>query len=212
MDDSGLFGAEKERIAEIKWKEEWKKIEDDKSEADTMSELRYVVDDKRYLPYWQGKWKRANQRGRNRANQRAVIKALDRGWLEYHFTKKFLKDVQQHGKKKKFGNLMPLAKRWLKVTIGFNGNLKNVQSKILCKNVPIVHQQGEEHSCLFSSIASAFEYMGCKCAAQHIVANKKNLIGKDANTQWMGLRNLLQQKKHVREEMYFKVYTLQKDQ
>ena len=78
---------EKERIAEIKWKEDRKKIMDDKREADTMSELRFVVDDERYLPYFQGKWKRANQRGRKQANQRAVVKALNRGWLEYHFKK-----------------------------------------------------------------------------------------------------------------------------
>ena len=87
-----------------------------------------------------------------------------------------------------------------------NGNQNTVQSEILCKNVPIVHQQGEEHSCLFSSIASAFEYMGCKCAAQHIVANRHNLIGKDANTQWMGLRTLLEQKEQIGEEMHFKMY------
>ena len=100
---------------------------------------------------------------------------------------------------------MPPAKQWLSVPIGFNANQNMVQSEIFCKNVPIVHQQGEEHSCLFSSLASAFEYMGCKCAAQHIVANRHNLIGKDANTQWMGLRTLLEQKQHVQEEMDFKV-------
>ena len=101
---------------------------------------------------------------------------------------------------------MPPAKRWLKVPIGFNANQNTVRSEIFCKNVPIVHQQGEEHSCLFSSIASAFEYMGCKCAAQHIVANRYNLIGKDANTQWMGLRTLLEQKEQIGEEMHFKMY------
>ena len=76
----------------------------------------------------------------------------------------------------------------------------------MCKTVPIVHQQGKEHSCLSSSLASAFDCMPCKRVEQHIVANQKKLIGKDANTQWMGLRTLLEQKQHVHEEMHFKVH------
>ena len=103
---------------------------------------------------------------------------------------------------------MPQAKRWLTVPIGFDANQNMVRSETLHKNVPIVHRQGGEHSCLFSSLAlaSAFECMEHKCVAQHIVANKKNLIGNDANTRWMGLHALLEQKEHVHEEMHFKVH------
>ena len=89
---------------------------------------------------------------------------------------------------------------------GFNTNQNAVQSEILCKTVPIVHQQGKEHSCLSSLLASAFAHMQCKCVVQHIVVNQKKLIGKDPNIQWMGLCTLLEQKQHVHEEMHFEVH------
>ena len=57
-----------------------------------------------------------------------------------------------------------------------------------------------------SSVASAFAYMQYKRVAQHIVANQMKLIGKDGNTQWMGLCTLLKQEQHVQKKMYFKVY------
>lgn len=48
--------------------------------------------------------------------------------------------------------------------------------------------------------------MQYKRVAQHIVANQMKLIGKDGNTQWMGLRTLLEQEQHVQKKMYFKIY------
>ena len=52
--------------------------------ASTMSELPFVVDDKKHQPHFQGKWKPAN-------GGRPLLKAsLNIEWLEDHFDEQHL--------------------------------------------------------------------------------------------------------------------------
>ena len=186
--------------------EGWRSLEADQEEANTMSELRFVVDDKKLNGHFEGKWKVNNGRAK-------LKKPLNPEWLEDHFDRQYLKLVEQLGQKKVddpnkpgWWMLIPRAKRWLPVPIGFNSNPNAVLSEILCETVPIFHQQGKECTCLFSSLASAFHYMNYKRVGKHIVDNQTNFIGKDANTQWKGLCTLLQHKQNVHQELNFKWY------
>ena len=140
-------------------------------------------------------------------------KPLNWEWLEDHFDRQYLKLVEQLGQKKvddprKRGwwMLIPPTKRWLPVPLGYNTNQNEVLSEISCKDVPIVHQQEKEYTCLFSSLALAFDCMNYKRVGQHIVDNQKKFIGMDADTQWKGLIGMLKHKQNDPHKMHFKWY------
>ena len=188
--------------------------EKDEQEANTLSELQYVIDDldtfkdqgMAAAPYYEGKWKHAN-------GWSHFKKPLSVEWLECHFDKQYLKIVERLGWKKVDDPnnedcwiCIPKDQQWLPVPMGYNTNEDLVQPETLCQSVPIVYHQGERHSCLFTSVASAFVYMRYKNIAQYIVEKMHQYISTDAKTQWIGLWTLLQEKR-TSNKLYISKYT-----
>ena len=156
-----------------------KKWEKDEQEANSLSELQCVIDDLDTFkdqglaeaPHFEGKWKEANGRAHFK-------KPLSVEWLECHFDKQHLKIVERLGWKKVDDPnnedcwiRTPKHQQWLPVPMGHNTNEDLVQPETLCQSVPIVCHWGGRHSCLFTSVASAFVYMRYKNIVQHIVEN-----------------------------------------
>ena len=173
-----------------------------------MSELRFVVDDENYEPYFQGKWMQADA-------GRPQLKPLNKEWLEHHFGT-FPNLAQRLGVKKvddpsvKNGwKLLPKSQRWLPVPMGFNANEDTVNRAILCPATPIAHPQGTTHTCLFNSVASAFSHMKYDIVADHIVKNKLASVGIDGKSQWDLLIKVLQEEGKTQEKMYVKKYNFQ---
>ena len=173
-----------------------------------MSELRFVVDDETYEPYFQGKWKQAD-------GGRPQLKPLNIEWLEHHFGN-FPILAQRLGVKKvddpsvKNGwKLPPKSQRWLPVPMGFNANKDSINPAILCQGTPIAHPQGTTHTCLFNSVASAFSHMKYDIVADHIVKNKLASVGIDGKSQWDLLIKVLQEEGKTQEKIYVKKYNFQ---
>ena len=68
-------------------------MREDQEDACTMSELRFVVDDKILDKHFEGKWKVNKGRAK-------LKKPLNWEWLEEHFDRQYLKLVEQLGQKK----------------------------------------------------------------------------------------------------------------
>ena len=176
----------------------WALLEADDKDADQLSSLRWLYDHQVHVPHWQGRFKDPN------ANERGRVIPLTDEWVEYHFQETFLKSVKQLGRLRMDDPrdpeerwvLVPREQRWMMVPLGYNNNKKDVEAQYVHHSIPIKYPQGTEKSCLFSSVASAFSYMGYDDIAQNIVGAMGRLIGVDALTQLNGLQEILLKQKY----------------
>ena len=88
--------------------------------------------------------------------------------------------------------LIPRDQRWMFVPLGYNSNATNVGTSHLKLNIPIQYPQGEQKSCLYSSVASALWYMEYNDIAATIIKKMTPWIGQSAEAQWQGLQRLLE--------------------
>ena len=183
-----------QKLGEGEW-ENW--LKDDK-EANQLSHLCWLYDDPNWKPYWQGKFNDPEKKTRGETVN------LRNEWVENHFQKTFLDNVKALGKlqmtdpiDKKRPMYIPREQRWMMVPLGYNCNEDEVDEKQLRPDIPIQFPQGDEKSCLCSSLASAFAYMGHMKIAETLVLKMGPLIGVDAKLQWNGLEKMLMEIKHA---------------
>ena len=83
----------------------------------------------------------------------------------------------------------------------FNANEDVINHRVLCPAMPIAHPQGRMHACLFTSVALAFSHMKCNNIADHIVKKKLASVGRDGNSQWDSLIEVLKEQKKTQEKI-----------
>ena len=72
-------------------RKEWKKKVADEKSANHLARLRWVSNNKRFQPYFEGSWKQTVGRDK--------IKPLTTAWVKYHFERSFVQLVQSIGNK-----------------------------------------------------------------------------------------------------------------
>ena len=188
-------------------KEEQNLWKDDQQQGKSMIALRFVIDDAKLNPYYEGKWKG------KKGERDYTKKPLSKAWLLSHFNEQYLYVVRRYGQrkvkdpnKKDAWKFTPINRRWLSVPMGCNTNEMSVAEKYLCHSIPIRYPQGETSSCLFSAVASALSYMKHDKIAEHLINNKFECVNVDSNEQWTRLQGLLSQSNIINEVIYFKIY------
>ena len=134
-------------------KEAFQHYEDDEKDANQLNQLR-CIHDENTVPCHQGKFLKPGE------GKRADVLDLNPAWVEHHFGKKFTTKVKKVAKHKictdeKNWKHPKNEKRWVPVPMGFNEDADEVPASIVCDSTPILCQQGELESCLFTSVASA---------------------------------------------------------
>ena len=148
---------------------EKKQCEDDETDANQSNQLRHIHDENA-VPCCQGKFLKPGE------GKRADVLDLNPAWVEHHFCKKFTTKVKKVAKHKictdeKNWKHPTNENRWVPVPMGFNANTDEAPASVVCDSTPILHQQGDLESCLFTSVASAMAHMGHSDVAKHIVDN-----------------------------------------
>lgn len=165
---------------------EKKAYDDDQTQATQIKRLRYMYDDDKYKPYWEGIINDPNTTQRSR-----IILNLNYDWLISHFNVELLNSVKELGKMKINNELIARDKRWMDVPLGFNDNKTKAPSGLLYLSNPMSYPQGTMKTCLYTSVASALVHMGHSDIAEHIVANMMEGVGVSAKKQWEHLIRLM---------------------